>query len=121
MTKGKFIRNTPLITVKLGWGAKVKSYYFVLDTGFTGSLQVTPLIAHELDLQTTGVAKVCIADGSIVSAMTAEILASMEGKIEAFEVLISGKMSLAGISFLTKFGYAATVDCKKRKVVLRRD
>ena len=36
------------------------------------------------------------------------------------QVLISESMPLAGISFLTKFGYKAIVDCKYRTIALER-
>jgi len=98
----------------------VQTPYFVLDTGFTGDLQVTPKIAKELGLKITGVTQARIANGDVINVPVALALASMEGVTSHVNVLISESMPLAGISFLTHFEYRAIVDCKHRTVVLKR-
>ena len=108
----------PFVRVVVGWGQSVQAPFVVLDTGFTGDLQVTPKIARELGLQVVGVTKSRIANGQIVDVPTALALASMEGAVNYIQVLISESMPLAGISFLSKFGYKAIVDCKYRTVTL---
>ena len=118
MVRGEFYENIPLVKVIVAWGQAVQTPYFILDTGFTGDLQVTPKIAKELGLKVTGVTQARIANGDVVSVPVALALASMEGATNYINVLISESMPLAGISFLTKFGYKATVDCKYRTVVL---
>jgi len=92
----------------------------VLDTGFTGDLQVTPEIAQQLGLQVYGVTKIRIANGDVVDMPAALAIASMEGISNYVQVMISESMPLAGISFLSKFGYKAIVDCKYKTVVLER-
>lgn len=94
--------------------------FVILDTGFTGDLQVTPKIAKELNLQVVGVTKTQIANGQIIEVPVALAMAAMEGVVNYIQVLISESMPLAGISFLSKFGYKAAVDCKYRTVVLER-
>lgn len=47
MIQGVFVEDTPFIKVIVGWGQAVQTPFFVLDTGFTGDLQVTPIIAQE--------------------------------------------------------------------------
>lgn len=42
MTTGVFIENTPFIRIALGWGRSVQTPFVILNTGFTGDLQVTP-------------------------------------------------------------------------------
>jgi predicted aspartyl protease len=120
MVSGVFVENTPFIKVVLGWGQSVQAPFVVLDTGFTGDLQVTQKIATELGLQIVGVTKTQIANGQVIEVPVALAIAAMEGAENYIQVLITESMSLAGISFLSKFGYKAKVDCKYRTVALER-
>jgi predicted aspartyl protease len=120
MLSGVFVENIPLIKVVVGWGQSVQAPFVILDTGFTGDLQVTPKIAQELGLQVAGVTRTQIANGQIIEVPVALAIAAMEGAINYIQVLISDSMPLAGISFLSKFGYKASVDCKYRTVMLER-
>lgn len=120
MINGIFIGNIPVITVLIAWGQSVKNQAFILDTGFTGDLQVTPELSKELSLKETGVESVGIADGSNVFMPSALAIASMEGASSLVDVLISKSNPLAGIGFLSKFGYKAIVDCKYRTVKLEK-
>ena len=120
MVNGKFIENTPWIKVLIAWGQSVQVPFVILDTGFTGDLQVTPKIAQELGLKVIGVTKMQIANGQIVEVSVALAIAAMEGAMNYIQVLISESMPLVGISFLSKFSYKATVDCKHRTVALER-
>jgi len=120
MVNGVFIENIPLIKVAVAWKRSVQAPFVILDTGFTGDLQVTSKIAKELGLQITGVTKTQIANGQIIEVPMALAIAAMEGITSYIQVLISDSMPLAGISFLKKFGYKAIVDCKNRKVALER-
>jgi len=96
----------------------VQTPLVILDTGFTGDLQVTPKMAQELGLLVGGVTPVTIANGQTVNAPFAIAFAAMEGRVNLIQVLIQEGVPLAGISFLSKFGYKATVDCKYRTVGL---
>lgn len=118
MVSGVFVENVPFIRVVIGWGQSVQAPFVVLDTGFTGDLQVTPKIADELGLQIVGVTKSRIANGQIIDVPTALAVASMEGAVNYIQVLISESIPLAGISFLSKFGYKAIIDCKYRTITL---
>jgi len=120
MVNGKFIENTPWIKVLIAWGQSVQVPFVILDTGFTGDLQVTPKIARELGLKVIGVTKMQIANGQIVEVSAALAIAAMEGVMNYIQVLISESMPLVGISFLSKFNYKAMVDCKHRTVALER-
>ena len=121
MTSGVFVQNNiPMIKVLVAWGQAVQTPFFILDTGFTGDLQVTPQIARDLGLQITGVVNARIANGQVVAMPTAQALASMEGAVNFIQIIISESMPLAGISFLTKFNYKAIVDCKYKTVALER-
>lgn len=120
MLKGVFVDNTPLVKVVIAWGQAVQAPFVVLDTGFTGDLQVTPKIAKELGLQVVGVTSSRIANGEVVQVPTALALAAMEGAVNYIQVLISESMPLVGISFLQKFDYKATIDCKYKMVSLEK-
>jgi len=120
MISGVFVENIPLIKVIVAWGQSVQAPFVILDTGFTGDLQVTPKIAVELGLKIVGVTKTQIANGQVIQVPVALAIASMEGAANYIQVLISDSFPLAGISFLTKFGYKALVDCKYRTVALER-
>ena len=120
MINGVFVENIPLIKVVVAWGQSVQAPFVILDTGFTGDLQVTPKIARELGLQVAGVTKTQIANGDVIEVPVALAVAAMEGAVNYIQVLISESMPLAGISFLSKFGYKASVDCKYRTVALER-
>lgn len=121
MIKGVFVRDTvPIIKVAVAWEHAVQTPYFILDTGFTGDLQVTPEIAQELGLSITGVTDVRIASGEVVTIPMASALASMEGLVRNIQVLIQEGFPLAGISLLSKFDYKATIDCCHMTVNLER-
>lgn len=123
MIKGEFAGNgykVPLVKIPVTWGQSIQTPFFIIDTGFTGYLQVTPEIAQELGLKVTSVTNVGIANGDIVAVPTALAFASMEGKTDYVEVLISKSSPLAGISLLSKFSYKAIIDCKNKSVELKR-
>ena len=120
MVRGQFYEDIPFVQIIVAWGQAVQTPFFVLDTGFTGDLQVTPSIAKELGLQVTGVTQTRIANGEVIPVPMALAIASVEGATNYINVLISESLPLAGISFLTKFGYKAVVDCKYRTVVLEK-
>lgn len=120
MVTGIFIENTPFIQVVIRWKNSVQSPFFILDTGFTGDLQVTPEIANELGLKTVGITRTRTADGRTVEMPIALAIASMENTANHIQVLISDSSPLAGISFLSRFGYTAIVDCKDKNVFLKR-
>ena len=120
MINGLFAENIPLIKVVVAWGQSVQTPLVVLDTGFTGDLQVTPQIAKNLNLKIVGVTKTQIASGQTIDVPVALALAAMEGAINYIQVLISDSMPLVGIGFLMKFGYKAIVDCKYKRVMLEK-
>jgi predicted aspartyl protease len=120
MVQGTFTIDTPIIEVTVAWGSSIQTPFFILDTGFTGDLQVTPAIAVDLGLIIQGVTPMRIANGQTVDVLTANALAEMEGSVSFVQILISDSPPLAGISFLTKFNYKATVDCKNKTVMLER-
>ena len=120
MINGIFVENMPLIKVVVGSGRSVQTPFVILDTGFTGDLQVTPKIAKELDLQIIGVTKTQMANGEVNDTPVALAIAAMEGAVKSIQVLISNSVPLAGISFLSKFDYKTIIDCKYRRIMLEK-
>lgn len=120
MMRGFFEGNVPFVSIIIAAGQSVQKTVFVLDTGFTGDIQVTPKIAKELNLIEIGATPVRIANGQRVFLKVALAIANMEGISNHIEALISDGMPLAGISLLSKFGYKAIVDCKLRTVTLEK-
>lgn len=120
MVEGRFEDNTPLIRIAVGWGQGVQFPFVILDTGFTGDLQVTPQMAKDMNLQVASVTRTTVASGEVRNVPTALAQASMEGMPKLINVLIADSDPLIGISFLTKFDYKAIVDCKNKTVLLER-
>ncbi|MFA6296089.1 MAG: hypothetical protein WC663_01950 [Patescibacteria group bacterium] len=120
MIKGIFIENTPFIKIIIGWEQSIQTPFAILDTGFTGDLQVTPKIAKELGLEVIEVIKMQMANGQIVEIPAAHAVVVMEGKKELVQVLISENLPLIGISLLSKFKYKAILNCKHKTVELEK-
>lgn len=118
MVSGIFIEDVPLIEITLAWGNFVKNYWFTLDTGFTGDLQIPTEWATELGLKAQSIETWTIADGSKVLVPQALAVAGLDGEASRVQVGIANGSPLAGIGFLTKFGCRAIVDCKYRIVTL---
>lgn len=120
MIEGYFDGNVPMISVIVGFGQTAQIPFVVLDTGFTGDLQVTPQMAKELGLKVAGIEKMKVADGRIIEVSTALAFVEMEGVKKHVQVLISEASSLAGISLLSRFQYKAVVDCRYKTVILEK-
>lgn len=118
MIQGLFVGDTPLIQITLTWGSFVKNYWFILDTGCTGDLQIPYQWANELGVTPSSIVPTTIADGTVVQVPNASAIALMEGIGNFVQVALSNGSPLAGIGFLTKFGYRAIVDCQHRTVFL---
>ena len=120
MIEGYFDGNVPMISVLVGFGQTTQIPFVVLDTGFTGDIQITPQLAKELGLTVMSTEKMKVADGRIITVPTAFAFVSMEGVKKYVRVLISESMSLVGISLLSRFQYKAIVDCKYKTVELEK-
>ena len=121
MIRGKFINeNIPIVKVMVGSDRAIQTPNFILDTGFTGDIQVTKKVAQDLGLEITGITQTTIANGQTISVKTALAYSTMEGVKRIVNILISENMPLVGINFLKKFNYKAIVDCKNKTVALKR-
>lgn len=120
MAKGFFIENTPFIKVKIGYGKSVQDPVAILDTGFSGDLQINKQIADRLGIEPIGAIPVKIANGQVIIVETALAVAQMEGETAAVDIIISDGMPLVGMEFLMKFDYKLELDCKNKQVELER-
>lgn len=120
MIRGVFVENVPFIKIVLGWGRAVQAPFVILDTGFTGDLQVTPKIAKDLGLVPSGVTPVRLANNQVINMPTALAVSAMEGVVNYVQILISESIPLMGISFLSKFSYKAIINCKHKTIGLER-
>ncbi len=120
MIQGYFDGNVPMFNLIVGLDSQARSPFVILDTGFTGDLQITPELARELGVSISGVQKMGLADGRITDVSSGFAFVELEGVKKHIRVLISEGMSLAGISLLSRFQYKAIVDCKYKTVGLER-
>lgn len=119
MVEGSFVdSDKPMVPAVIAWDRSVQTPFFILDTGFTGDLMVTPEVAKDLGLNVDGVTSAKLAGNKIVNLPTATAIAVMEGQQLYVTVFISEGWPLLGISFMQKFNYTATIDCKNKKVRL---
>jgi clan AA aspartic protease len=119
MIQGQFIdSDKPMVPAGVAWNQAVQNPYFILDTGFTGDLVVTPQVAEELGLEISSMMPARTAANKIVTLPTATAIAVMEGVQLYVTVFISEGWPLLGISFLQKFSYKAIIDCHHKTVAL---
>lgn len=118
MVKGFFIGNTPFVEVTVASGDAVKRESFVLDTGFTGDLQVTPQMAIDLGLKVISVEPIKYGDGRVIDTPTALAKAALEFRDRFVNIVISDGSPLAGIGFFKRFGYKISVCCRTHTVEL---
>lgn len=116
MIEGKFIGDSAFIKIVIASGDAVQERFFIIDTGFSGYLQVSENIAKELNLETKGVMTVRLANGSAENARVSTIEAFVEKKHTPVDVLILNTQPLLGIKFLKKFECVLNLDCKNEKV-----
>ncbi|HLD70335.1 MAG TPA: hypothetical protein VI937_00385 [Negativicutes bacterium] len=119
MIEGQFVDgDKPVVPAVIAWNQSVQAPYFILDTGFTGDLVVTPEIAKDLGLDVSAMMPVRIAGNRVVPMETATAIAVMEGQRLYVTIFISEGWPLLGITFMQKFNYKAIVDCRNKKVGL---
>ncbi|MES2216726.1 MAG: hypothetical protein V4481_05550 [Patescibacteria group bacterium] len=119
MIKGEFIDgDKPVVPAGIAWEQAAQNTYFILDTGFTGDLVVTPRMASDLGLEITGMSTAYVAANKVVSVPTATAIAVMENIQLYVTVFVLEGWPLLGMSLLQKFNYKAVVDCKYKQVSL---
>ena len=97
-------------------------YKGVIDTGFTGFLQLPLSVAINLSLPLEGTREMILADHSVLSVLTAFAQVTLAGKSK-FGVAALSKTSkeiLIGMDFLKQFNLALTVS-KEAGIILLED
>ncbi len=91
----------------------------LLDTGFTGELQLPLQIAVPLGLKLVGVARYKLADGSISNQMifSASISWGTKTRSVTASVVIDAEDVLMGVGLL--HGYALVVDFQQKQLVIK--
>lgn len=91
----------------------------LLDTGFTGELQLPLQIAVPLGLKLVGVASYKLADGSVSKQMlfSASINWGTKTRLVTASVVMDAEDVLMGVSVL--HGYALLVDFKQKQLVIK--
>lgn len=120
MMRGAIIEQIPFIKIMLRSGPFIQTPYMILDTGFTGEVQVTRSLMRDLQLTVDAVSHVQLAHGGVVPVQTTFAEVIMEGVMLRMEIIISNGDPLIGMGFLTKFGYRAIIDCKNNTVFLEK-
>lgn len=120
MIKGVVHNNRPLISLIVGWSLGVQEIVALVDTGFTGELKISPLLASQLGLQTTHTEPITLADEKTVDMQASLALVSMEGVANVVSVLISQGTSIVGVGLLRRFGYALNIDFKYNSLTLQK-
>src|SRR3989338_6033014 len=119
MIEGQFVDgDKPVVPAVIAWNQSVQAPYFILDTGFTGDLVVTPEIAKDLGLDVSAMMPVRIAGNRVVPMETATAIAVMEGQRLYVTIFISEGWPLLGITFMQKFNYKAIINFPNKKVGL---
>lgn len=120
MIQGVLIGSTPLVKIAISWKNSVIFPHVIVDTGFTGDIQITTEIARALKLTPTSFTQVRIANGDLITVKTGVALVILEGVKKYVEVLFSLGEPLLGVGLLKKFGYRAIVDGKNNTVFLEK-
>lgn len=123
MVEGKFYGDpgeaaAPMVPAVIAWDQAVQTPSFILDTGFSGDIAVTKELGEQLGLDFNTVMTLGQASGEFKAFPVANAIAKMEGQsLLITAILVKGK-PLMGITFMEKFRYKATVDCKNKIVRL---
>jgi clan AA aspartic protease len=120
MVNGFMRGNIPLIVVTVVNKSNILDITFTLDTGFTEDLLITKEIANELEITPESYINIQNANGQTVGIDVSYANSIIENEKKEVQVFISDGLPLLGIGFLTKFGYRAIIDCKKRTVTLEK-
>ena len=124
MINGIFASGSPAIKISIQGLAKTpKAFTAIIDTGFTGFVQIPFVEALGLGLVLETISTFTLADGSQSSTLMCW------GQINCGEKSISGLISLShggqdvllGTEWLAKTKMELRVDCLKQQVVLVSD
>ncbi len=97
--------GSPVISIRVTGALGSKAYQAVIDTGFTGFVELPFLEMVELGLKTEGAANVMLGDGTIVTNHLASADVHLATQVENGAILLAENSSgvLVGMDFLREF------------------
>jgi predicted aspartyl protease len=103
--------GSPIVTIRVAGALGSKTYQAVIDTGFTGFVELPLLEMVELGLRTEGAANVMLGDGSVTTNYLSSASVYLGAQVESGTVLLAENSSgvLIGMAFLREFKVALIV------------
>jgi predicted aspartyl protease len=97
--------GSPTITIRVVGPLGSKTYEAVIDTGFTGFVELPLVEVVELGLKTQGAANVMLGDGTVVTNSLATADVHLGDQSESGTILLADSSSgvLVGMAFLREF------------------
>ena len=103
----------------LGPYGQYKEEDFVIDTGFTGFLSLTPALVTELGLTLSGTVDARLADGKEVTLLTCHVYVIWDGSIKRVRANVLDSAPTIGMSILEY--YDLIIQVRKGGRVLIQD
>ncbi|MBV9563278.1 MAG: hypothetical protein JOY90_22965 [Bradyrhizobium sp.] len=97
--------GSPVVTIQVAGHLASRTYQAVIDTGFTGFVELPLFEMIELGLRSEGAANVVLGDGSIITNLLSTADVHLGGRVESGTILLAESSSgvLVGMAFLRKF------------------
>jgi predicted aspartyl protease len=97
--------GSPIIAIRVQGSSGSKTYQAVVDTGFTGFVELPLFEMVELGLKTEGAANVMLGDGSVVTNYLSTAAVHLATQVESGTILLAESSSgvLIGMAFLREF------------------
>jgi predicted aspartyl protease len=106
LTQGGFDSSgSPIVEITVAGASTSKTYQAVIDTGFTGFVELPLFEMVELGLTTQGAANVMLGDGSIVTNLLSTADVHLGDQAQSGTILLADNSSgvLIGMAFLREF------------------
>ena len=120
MIKGIVQKNSPIISINVEGILGALNLIAIVDTGFTGSLKLSPQIADTLGLEVTHTEEVELGNHQSVYVPAGLAVVSLEKVQESVPVLLAQGISMIGIGLLRQFGYNLYVDLQEDMLTLEK-
>jgi predicted aspartyl protease len=106
LTLGEFDSSgSPIIAIKVAGPSGAKHYKAVIDTGFTGFVELPISEMIELGLKSYGAANVMLGDGSVITNLLSSSDVHLGNQIQNGTILLAEGSAgvLVGLAFLREF------------------
>jgi len=97
--------GSPIIAIRVAGPSGSKTYWAVIDTGFTGFVELPLIEMVDLGLKSQGATNVMLGDGSVITNLLSSADVHLGNQIENGTVLLADNSSgvLIGMAFLREF------------------